>query len=80
MYNLAIYREIDSKTNVRKLIIELIKMIKVFKSQQAHHDGQMTSKQCYINVDSVGTMLFRGRLTMMSSLGICTERRQGNKI
>ena len=32
-------------------------------SQQAHH-GQMTSKQRYINVYSVGTTLFRRRLTI----------------
>ena len=36
--------------------------------QQAHH-GQMTSKQRYINVDSVETTLFRRRLTMMFPLG-----------
>ena len=40
----------------------------LYTSQQAHH-GQMTSKQRCINVDSVGTTLFRRRLTMMCPLG-----------
>ena len=41
-------------------------MVKSFSPQQAHR--QMTSKQRYINVDSVGTTLFRRRLTMMCPL------------
>ena len=40
----------------------------IVPSQQARH-GQMTSKQRYINIDSVGTTLFRRRLTMICPLG-----------
>ena len=45
-----------------------VPFVKYDGSQQAHH-GQMTSKQRYINVDSIGTTLFQRRLTMMCPLG-----------
>ena len=40
-----------------------------FKTTQQAHHGQMTSKQRYINVDSVGTTLFLCGLTVMYPLG-----------
>ena len=52
-----------SSYNYRRLADYLIRT-----TQQAHH-GQITSKQRYINVDSVGTTLFRHRLTMMCPPG-----------
>ena len=57
----------DMPAGFAVLLLLLINQVK-YKTQQARH-GQTTSKQRYINVDSVGTTLFRRRLTMMCQLG-----------